>query len=140
MSTTLTTPTTILFQRDPTPSLEAESIWQLPTLPQLPSVLRETPPPPLKLNLNGNYPHQPNYRLFQRDPIPTLEAKSEWQLPSLPQLLSFFEETPPPPLKLNLNGSYPHFFNCRLFLERPSWAYFIYIVSIYVSIHTESIV
>ena len=41
----------------------------------------ETPPPPLKVNLNGNYPYYPKYRLF-------------------------FKETPPPPLKLNLNGNY----------------------------------
>jgi len=38
-----------------------------------------------------NYPYYPNNRLF-------------------------FRETPPPPLKLNLNGNYP---NYRLFLERP---------------------
>ena len=46
-------------------------------LPQLPSVLRETPPPPLKLNLYGNYSYHPNYRLFIERPHPTLEAESE---------------------------------------------------------------
>ena len=30
------------------------------TLPQLPSVFGETPPPPLKLNLNANYPYYPS--------------------------------------------------------------------------------
>ena len=30
------------------------------------------------------------------DPNPTLEAKSEWQLPLLPQLPSVFKETPSP--------------------------------------------
>jgi len=46
----------------------------------------------LKLNLNGNYPYYPNYRLF-------------------------FRETPPPPLKLNLNGNYPYYPNYRLFFR-----------------------
>jgi hypothetical protein len=77
MATTLTTPTTVCFLRDPTPTFEAESDWQLPSLPQLPSVFRETPPTPLKLNLNGNYPHYPNYRLFLERPHPTLEAESD---------------------------------------------------------------
>ena len=52
----------------------AKSKWQLPLLPQLPSVLRETPPPPLKLNLNGTYPYYPHYCLFLERPTHTLEA------------------------------------------------------------------
>ena len=47
MATTLTSPSTVSFLRDSTLSLEveAESEWQLPLLPQLPSVFRETPSP-----------------------------------------------------------------------------------------------
>ena len=70
VATILTIPTTIIFYRDPTPTLKAESEWQLPSLPQLPSVFREAPPPPLKLNLNGNYPYYPNYHLFLVRPHP----------------------------------------------------------------------
>ena len=47
---------TISLALDPTLTLEAEYEWQLPFLPQLPSVFRETPSPPLKLNLNGTIP------------------------------------------------------------------------------------
>ena len=47
------------------------------------------------------------------------EGWDGWQLPSLPQLPSDFEETPPRPLKLNLNGNYPHYPNYCPFLERP---------------------
>ena len=54
----------------------------------LPFVFGETPPPPLKLNLNGNYPYYLNYCLF--------EAESVWELPSLPQLPSVLKETPSP--------------------------------------------
>ena len=42
--------------------------YQLP--PQLPSVFRENPPPPLKLNLNGNYPYYPNYLQLLKRPHP----------------------------------------------------------------------
>ena len=31
----------------------------------------------------------------------------------------YFLETPPPPLKVNLNGNYPYYPKYRLFLERP---------------------
>ena len=37
--------TTVRFWRDPTPSLEADSEWQLPLLPQLLLVFKETPSP-----------------------------------------------------------------------------------------------
>ena len=50
MATTLTTPTTVCF------------------------LARETPPPPLELNLNGNYPYYPKYRLFFRETPPPLCA------------------------------------------------------------------
>ena len=76
MATTLTTSTTVCFYRDPTTTFEAESEWQLPSLPQLPSVFRETPPPPWKQNLTVvgvvgfNYPHYPNYRVFLERPHP----------------------------------------------------------------------
>ena len=53
-------------------TIEAKSEWQLPSLPQLPSVFRKTPA------------------------TPTLEAESEWQLSLLPQLPSVFRETPSP--------------------------------------------
>ena len=39
--------------------------------------------------------------------------------PYFPNYHLFFRETPPPPLKLNLNGNYPNFPNYRLFLKRP---------------------
>ena len=67
-----TTPTTypnypnyrMLFLRDPT-SHPWSWIWMAPTLTTPTTVcFRETPSPPLKLNLNGNYPDYPNYRLF----------------------------------------------------------------------------
>ena len=70
METTLTTPTTVCF------------------------LARETPPPPLELNLNGNYPYYPNYCLF-------------------------FRETPSQPLKLNLMATTPTTLTTVCFLERP---------------------
>ena len=78
-------------------------------LPQLPSIFQRDPTPTLGVESDGNYPHYPTTVCFWRDPTPTSEAESEWQLPSLPQLPSVFRETPPPPLKVNLNGkgNYP---------------------------------
>ena len=69
-SLSLTTPTTVCFQRDPNPTIEAKSEWQQPFLPQLPSVIKETLPPSLKLNLYGNYPHYPNSLQFIKRPHP----------------------------------------------------------------------
>ena len=151
MATTLTTPTTFGFQRDPTPTYEAKSKWQLP---QLPSVFRETPHPPLKLNLTvvgvvgfilcaqytiwvsihtklivlslfltlSDLPTTLTTICFQRDPTPTLEAESEWQLPSLSQLPSVFKETPSPLL--------PCVYSILFYSQYTIW----------VSILTESIV
>ena len=51
---------------------EVKSEWQLPLLPLLPSVIKETPPPSLKLNLNGNYPPYPNYLRFLERPALTM--------------------------------------------------------------------
>ena len=66
--------------------------WQLPLLPQLPSIFQRDPTPTLAGESDGNYPYYPNYRLF-------------------------FRETPPPLLKLNLNGNYPYYPNYRLFFR-----------------------
>ena len=70
---------------------------------------------------------------FKRDPTHTLEAKSEWQLPLLPQLLSVFIETPPPLVKLNMYRNYPHYPNSQLtsvLKETPSplCDYFLHMV------------
>ena len=66
--------------------LELLTLSDLPTTFTIPTAIcfRKTPTPPLKQNLNGNYPHYPNYfRFFLERP-----------------------ETPPPPLNLNLNDNY----------------------------------
>ena len=97
-----------LFLENPTTTFEANFEWKLHLLPQLPSVFKKTTPPPLKLNLNGNYPYYPNYWA-----TPTLEAEFEWQLP----LPSVFRETPP--LKPNLNEKYIYYLNYLVLLKRP---------------------
>ena len=57
----------------------------------------------------------------------------EWQLPYYPNYRLFFRETPPPPLKLNLNGNYPYYPNYRLF-------FILWVYNIWVSTPIESIV
>jgi len=71
MAPTLTTPTTVwFFLRDPTPTLEAESEWQLPLLPQLPSVFRETPSHPWSWIWMATTLYHPNYLQFLKRPQP----------------------------------------------------------------------
>ena len=74
--------------------------WELPLLPQLPSVFQRDPTPPLKQNLTVvrvvgfNYPYYPNYRLY-------------------------FRETPLPPLELNLMATTLTTPTTVCFLKRP---------------------
>ena len=68
-----------------------------------PTGIRETPPSPLKLNLNDNYPYYPNYRLFFRETLtPPLKLNLNGNYPYSPNYRLFFRETPPPPLQVNL--------------------------------------
>jgi len=46
------------------------TLSDLPTILTTPTTVRETPSPPLKLNLNGNYPPYPNYLRFLEGPHP----------------------------------------------------------------------
>ena len=74
-----------------------------PDYPNYCLFFRETPPPLLKMNLNGNYPNYLNYHLFFRGtPLPTLKVNLNGNYPYYPNYRLFFRETPPPPLKMNL--------------------------------------
>ena len=118
MATTHATPTIVHFLERPHPHSCRWIWWQLPLLPQLPSIFQRDLTPTLGGESDGNYPYYPNYRLY-------------------------FRETPSLPLELNLMATTLTTPTTVCFLKRPH-PHFVFILcawcTIWVSILIKLIV
>ena len=116
----------IFFRETPPPPLQVNLMANCPYYPNYRLYFRETPSPPLQVNLMGTTLTTPTTVCFLERPHPTLSDESDGNNPYYPNYRLYFRETPPPPLELNLMATTLTTPTTFCFLERPhphSWSW-----------------